>query len=219
MELIYNSPNTTEHEITKWSLWTKRYRLALEMVSPGKCRMQALSSRRHIWILHQCTILNSWRPPSYSCDLYLGLKRGCRAPAHQGQADDMSYCHSPFCLVTPHDLVLLKPAAKNSPLLYLVQPYTTCQYRQFRHPFLHCDLCNLQVSVALTHESIQASTSTSQALNKLCTYIFYAFCAHWVRSAWYWPHFGLFICGRDLVSMHVTKNTIESKSPQNYSRW
>lgn len=108
----------------------------------------------HLNFASMVTILNSSRPPSYSCDLYLGLKCSCRAPAHQGQADDMSYCHSPFCLVTPHDDVILKPgktvhysgANKYMPILTVSIYIGTCATCKFelqlhtKHPSLHKNL-------------------------------------------------------------------------------
>ena len=83
----------------------------------------------------------------------------------------MSYCHSPFCLVTPHDLVILKPAKtvhysganKYMPRSTVSTPFSTLWLVQL-------------ASFSRTYtRSIQASASTSRALNKLRTFIFYAF--------------------------------------------
>jgi hypothetical protein len=110
------------------------------------------------------------RPPSYGCDLYLGLKRSCRAPAHQGQADDMSNCHSPFCLVTPHDDVILKPE-KNSPLLWCKQIHANIDSSI---PFYILGLVQLASFSRSYTRSIQASTRSTRALNNISVHIFCA---------------------------------------------
>ena len=160
------------------------------------------------------TILNSSRPPSYSCDLYLGLKRSCRAPAHQGQADDMSNCHSPFCLVTPHDDVILKPE-KNSPLLWCKQIHANIDSSI---PFYILGLVQLASFSRSYTWSIHASTRSTRALNNISVHIFCA-CLVLIEYGVLGSNitqFQAFYMWEDFnVNAWQTNNIIESESTQN----
>lgn len=170
MELIYK-PNTTWHEITKWWLWAKHIIASTILMTI------------HLNFTSMVPILNSSRPPSYGCDLYLGLKRSCRAPAHQGQADDMSYCHSPYCLVTPHDVILKTEKIVHYSGANKYMPISTLSYILW--------LVQLASFSRSYTRSMQASTRTSQALNKLCIPCAHIWC-YLSMECWVQTHFQAF---------------------------